>query len=114
MMSREEIERRFDSLERELTELRRVAVGQEVQDSRTDMVRALRFLKAFYNAPGHRLQAADARLAATDAGLSARALAGFYAGTRGALRAEGNWCVLTGSGKQWYEENLAYLMSESE
>ena len=114
MTSREELERRIDSLERELTELRRAAPGEEVQDSRTDMVRALHFLKAFYNAPGHRLQAADARRAATAAGLSARALAGLYAGTDGALRAEGTWCVLTRSGKQWYEENLAYLMSESE
>ena len=72
------------------------------------------FLNAFYDAPGHRLQAEDARRAAIAAGLSGRALAGFYAGTHAGLRPEGTWCVLTSSGKQRYEEKLTYLMSETE
>jgi len=114
MASREELKGRFDSLERQLIELRRVVLGQEVEDSRDDMVRAMRFLKAFYDAPDRRLQVEDARRAATAAGLSPRALAGFYAGTHGALRSEGSWCVLTSSGVHWYEDHFANLMSGSE
>jgi hypothetical protein len=114
MASRDELQSRFDNLERQLIELRRVVLGEEMEDSSNDMMRAMHFLKAFYAAPGHRLQAEDARSAAAIAGLGRRALAGFYAGKHAALRLEGNWCVLTSSGKQWYEDNLAYLLSRSE
>jgi hypothetical protein len=115
MMSREELRRRFDSLERQLLELRQAVLGDdEDEDSGADVGRALRFLKAFYDAPGRRLSTDEARRAAVAAGLSGRALAGFYAGTPGALQPEGDWCVLTPTGRQWYEENLADLMSRSE
>ena len=114
MASRDELKHRFDNLERELLELRRAVLDEEADPTTEDMMRAVRFLQAFYNAPGRRLQMEDARRAAAAAGLSPRALAGFYAGTHGALRAEGAWCVLTPSGQQWYEDNVAGLMSRSE
>jgi hypothetical protein len=114
MVSREELKNRFDSLERELLELRRAVLGDEADPTTEDLMRAVQFLQAFYNAPDHRLQLEEARRAAAAAGLSPRALAGFYAGTYGALRAEGAWCVLTPSGQQWYEDNVASLMSRSE
>jgi hypothetical protein len=114
MQSRDEIERRFNTLERELIELRRQTLGEEADGGRTDITRALRLLKEFYETPGQRLQAEDARRAAIAAGLSPRALAGFYAGAQAVLKSEGNWCVLTPSGKQWYEDNFARWMSGSE
>lgn len=118
MMSREQLEQRFDSLERQLLDLRHAVLGDDDagggEDRRADTLRAMRFLKAFYDAPDQRLRVEDARRAALDAGLSARALAGFYTGTPGALQPDGTWCVLTPSGKHWYEQNLADWMARSE
>ena len=114
MSSHDELKSRFDKLERELIELRRAVLGEEAEPTAEDVMRAIRFLQAFYNAPDRRLQTEDARRAAVAAGLSPRALAGFYAGTPAALRPDGAWCVLTPSGQQWYEDNVASLMSRSE
>ena len=114
MSSHDELKSRFDKLERELIELRRAVLGDEANPTPEDMLRAVRFLQAFYDAPDHRLQMEDAARAAAAAGLSPRALAGFYAGTPAALRPDGAWCVLTPSGQRWYEDNVATLMSRSE
>jgi hypothetical protein len=115
MMSREQLRQRFDSLERQLLELRQAVLGDDdVEDTRGDVGRALHFLKVFYEAPGHRLGVDEARRAAATAGLSGRALAGFYAGSPGALQLDGDACVLTPAGRQWYEDNLASVMSRSE
>jgi hypothetical protein len=112
MLSREELEHRFDPRgERIDRAAARCPRGGARQSDRHGASYAL--LKAFYNAAGHRLQVADARRAATAAGLSARALAASTPAhmERCERKAPG---VLTPSGKQWYEENLASLMSESE
>src|SRR5260370_42187084 len=89
MVNRAEQERRFDvmertidSLRRQVAELRHETLGEGGNDSTR---RALRFLKAFYDAPGHRLVASDASLAATAAGIDARGTAGFDNGKNGSL-----------------------------
>src|SRR5260370_23659228 len=108
MVNRAEQERRFDvmertidSLRRQVAELRHEYLGEGGNDSTR---RALRFLKAFYDAPGHRLVASDASLAATAAGYDARGTAGFYTGKNGSLVTDGSWRVLTNSGRDWYEQ----------
>jgi hypothetical protein len=91
-----------------------MVLGAEGKDSMDDAFQAMQFLRAFYNAPDQRLCREDARRSAVAMGLGPRALDGLYAGAPGALRQDGNWYVLTPSGKQWYEENFAYWMSRSE
>ncbi len=108
MAVKSDLERRFDAmqrnieaLQRQLGDLRTATLGDNGDDA---TVRALKFLKAFYEASGHRLVASDASLAATAAGYDARGTAGFYTGKNGSLRAEGSWRVLTDSGREWFEQ----------
>jgi hypothetical protein len=78
------------------------------------VLRALRFLKTFYAAPGHRLLWDDATRVATEAGYDAAGLAEFYTGAQPVLCSDGDWRMLTPSGKQWYEEHAMMLLSQSQ
>src|SRR5438445_13535384 len=108
-----ELIERLDALEGELQRLRREVLGQE-HDPSGGILRALRFLKAFYAAPDQRLFWDDATRAATDAGYDAARLAEFYTGAQPVLRSDGDWRLLTPNGKQWYEEHAMLLASRIE
>ncbi len=83
-------------------------VGVPVIESQTageDVVlRGLRFLKPFYDAPGRSLHKDAARQAALDAGYDPRGTAGFYTGNGSLLRV-GDYRILTDVGAAWYEAN---------
>lgn len=68
------------------------------------MIRLLRYLKHFYEAPDGRLHYSVARDLAIQEGYDPRGVAGFYQGTA-SLRKEGEFRVLTDAGRQLYEEN---------
>ena len=67
-------------------------------------LRALKFLKAFYDAPGRALTAAQTSAAAKAAGYDPRGTAGFYVGN-GCLKRVDESRVLTQVGREWYEAN---------
>ena len=66
-----------------------------------DVLRGLRFLGAFYVAPGHRLLPAAVSETARQAGYDPRGTGGFYTGN-GCLRSEGEFRVLTQVGAEWF------------
>ncbi len=68
------------------------------------MLRLLRYLRHFYEAPGGRLHFAVARDFAIHEGYDPRGVAGFYQGTA-SLTKEGDFRVLTDAGRQLYEDN---------
>ncbi|CAN5314793.1 DUF262 domain-containing protein [soil metagenome] len=68
------------------------------------MLRLLRYLRHFYEAPGGRLHFAEARDLAIHEGYDPRGVAGFYQGTA-SLTKEGDSRVLTEAGRQLYEDN---------
>jgi uncharacterized protein with ParB-like and HNH nuclease domain/alkylated DNA nucleotide flippase Atl1 len=68
------------------------------------MLRLLRYLKHFYEAPGGRLHHTAARDLAIQEGYDPRGVAGFYQGTA-SLRKDGEVRVLTEAGRQLYEDN---------
>jgi len=63
--------------------------------------RELRYLRHFYEAPDGRLHKDEARELAIQEGYDPRGTAGFYQGT-GSLRREGDYRVLTDTGRQKY------------
>jgi len=76
------------------------ATSQDVLNT----IRALRFLKAFYDAPGHSLHKDAANAAAKSAGYDPRGTAGFYVGN-GSLARIGDYRILTEVGQSWYEQH---------
>ncbi len=68
------------------------------------MLRLLRYLRHFYEAPGRRLHYEVARDLAIQEGYDPRGVAGFYQGAA-SLRKEGDFRVLTDAGGQLYEDN---------
>ncbi|MPZ88737.1 MAG: hypothetical protein GEU81_11820 [Nitriliruptorales bacterium] len=68
------------------------------------MLRLLRYLRHFYEAPGGRLHYSLARDLAIQEGYDPRGVAGFYQGMA-SLRKEGGFRVLTDAGRQLYEDN---------
>ena len=103
------IQRNIEALQRQVTELRAHVLGD---DKDSAIVRSLKFLRAFYDAPGQRLVASDASRAATAAGYDARGTAGYYTGRNGALRADGSWRILTDAGRELFERNRHLLDGE--
>jgi alkylated DNA nucleotide flippase Atl1 len=72
------------------------------------MLRQLRYLRHFYDAPGRRHHHSVARELATREGYDPRGVAGFYQGTA-SLRKEGDFRVLTDAGRRYYEDNRHQL-----
>lgn len=68
------------------------------------MLRLLRYLKHFYEAPEGRLHHSVARDLAIQEGYDPRGVAGFYQGTA-SLRKDGEFRVLTEAGRELYEDN---------
>jgi hypothetical protein len=66
--------------------------------------RQLRYLRHFYEAEGHSLHEDEARDLAIQEGYDLRGIGGFYQGTP-SLRREGEFRVLTESGRQFYERD---------
>jgi hypothetical protein len=69
----------------------------------------LRYLRHFYDAPGGRINQADARRLAAEEGYDPRGTAGFYQGAGASLRTEGADRVITDAGRQLYEEKRHVL-----
>jgi hypothetical protein len=67
-----------------------------------DVLRALRFLGAFYVAPNHRLLPSAVSDAARQAGYDPRGTGGYYTGD-GCLRSDEDYRVLTPVGIDWFE-----------
>lgn len=74
------------------------------------MLRLLRYLRHFYDAPGGRHHYSVARELAIQEGYDPRGVAGFYQGTA-SLRKDGDYRVLTDAGRQLYEDNR-YRLAE--
>ena len=83
-----------------------VPQDDEEVDEPDNVLRAVRYLKAFYDAPGWSLTAAQSRAAAVAAGYDPRGTAGFYVGTNASLKVVGKHRVLTEVGGEWYEANI--------
>ncbi len=75
------------------------------------VLRGLRFLKPFFDAPGRSLHKDAARQAAIDAGYDPRGTAGFYTGNGSLLRV-GNYRILTDVGATWYEANAPHYADQ--
>jgi hypothetical protein len=67
-----------------------------------DVLRGLRFLGAFYVAPGRRLLPSDVSDAARQAGYDPRGTGGYYTGD-GCLRSDEDYRMLTQVGIGWFE-----------
>lgn len=67
-------------------------------------LRALRFLKAFVDAPANALTVDQTRDAAKAAGYDPRGVGGFYIGANASLRSVDQSRILTATGRGWYEE----------
>jgi uncharacterized protein with ParB-like and HNH nuclease domain/alkylated DNA nucleotide flippase Atl1 len=80
------------------------APAEEDREYGWRMLRTLRYLRHFYDAPDGQLHEDDARAVAVQEGYDPRGVAGFYQGTA-SLRKEGSLRILTEAGRQWYEEN---------
>jgi alkylated DNA nucleotide flippase Atl1 len=72
------------------------------------MLRLLRYLRHFYDAPNGRLHEDAARALSIEEGYDPRGVAGFYQGTA-SLRKEGQSRMLTEAGRRLYEENRHQL-----
>ena len=104
----------LDDLEAAVYELRRAPAGVGAERTRTEVMKVLRLLKVFYDTPGHRLQFEGASRAAISAGYSPEDLARFSGGANDVLGTDGDGYTLTPGGQQWYERQLALLMSRTE
>lgn len=107
--------KRIDEITEALSVLRAEFAGNDelafeptvTPDSDEDIdwnLRALKFLKPFYDAPGRSLHRDAARQAALDAGYDPRGTAGFYVGN-GSLVKVGDYRVLTDVGADWIERD---------
>lgn len=72
------------------------------------MLRMLRFLKHFYEAPDNRLHYAEAKKLAVQEGYKPQGIAGFYR-TPAKLRKDGDYRVLTDAGREMYLSNRHQL-----
>jgi len=77
-------------------------------------VREFQFLKALYDAPGHRLRANDAIRAGAVVGYTTSELTRLQSPPNATVRVDGDWWILTPSGLQCYEEQRWLLMSRTE
>jgi uncharacterized protein with ParB-like and HNH nuclease domain/alkylated DNA nucleotide flippase Atl1 len=69
------------------------------------IVRLLRYLRHFHEAPDGRIPEDVARHLAIKEGYDPRGIAGFYQGDKARLRVEGKYRVLTEAGREYYEAN---------
>lgn len=72
------------------------------------MLRILRYLKHFYEAPNNRLHYAEAKKLAVQEGYKPQGIAGFYR-TPAKLRKDGDYRVLTDAGREMYLSNRHQL-----
>lgn len=72
------------------------------------MLRILRYLKHFYEAPDGRLHHVEAKKLAVQEGYDPRGIAGFYR-TPAKLKKDGDYRVLTDAGVRWYLSNRHHL-----
>lgn len=102
------------ALERELAEMRMREAATRADEAAKNVRSAFGLMKAFYDAPRHRLALNQAIRAAASAGYNSDELEQFRAGQDPPLRRDEEGFILTLRGTQWYERCLAVLMSRPE
>jgi hypothetical protein len=114
MSTRDELTRRLHELERELGELR----GKSTPSTPTTGINTIRnafsLMKAFHDAPSHRLSADATMRAAGVVGFTPEDLDQLQVGPDPALHKDNDGYALTLRGSEWYQRCFSVLMSRTE